>query len=135
MSSRTATRVAKLFREMEKSPGHKFPEKGGRVAAPNRPGVYVIADPRRKVVHVGRTLRRKRGLAQRLKDHLYARSSFTIQYLKKRGDRLRGKFSYRYLEIPDDRIRAFVEAYAIGHLCPAHIGLGRKVKHTRSKKR
>lgn len=38
--------------------------------------------------------------------------------------KLRGGYGFRYLTVKNPRQRALLEAYAIGVLCPAHIGLG-----------
>lgn len=117
-------KVKKLFAKLCTQPICRFPKKRKQLMAPTKPGVYVI----RKsgvVLHVGRTLRGKRGLYQRLKDHLYGSSSFTYKYLKGRGTVLRdGKHTYQSLVVKNTRIRALLEAYAIGTLCPKHIGLG-----------
>jgi hypothetical protein len=88
---------------------------------------------RGKVLHVGGTPRAKRGIFQRLSNHLHGQSSFTnnSQFLKQHGgptlkDRytyVREHCTYRCLAIENDRLRALLEAYAIGHLCPDHIGL------------
>ncbi len=116
--------VRALFTELTRSPLQTFPVLRGRLHAPDRQGVYVIYDPRGKAAHVGRTPRAKHGIAQRLRDHMSARSSFTIQYLKGDGSKLRGKYKFRCLVVKERRRRALLEAYATGHLCPAHIGLG-----------
>ena len=39
-------------------------------------GVYIIYSPNGRVTHVGRTVRGKRGLRQRLNNHLHGASSF-----------------------------------------------------------
>jgi hypothetical protein len=98
----------------------------GHLHAPKRQGVYVIFSPKNRVLHVGSTPRAKNGIAQRLRDHLATRSSFTINYepLKSDGSRLRGGYKFCYLIVRSQRQRALLEALAIGHLCPAHIGLG-----------
>jgi hypothetical protein len=36
---------------------------------------------------------------------------------------VRARCTYRFLIVENDRMRALLEAYAIGHLCPHHIGL------------
>ncbi len=77
------------------------------------------------VLHVGRTLRGQDGLHQRLKNHLHGSSSFTREYLKGKGATLRESgYVYQFLELEDSRKRALLEAYAIGTLCPEHLGLG-----------
>jgi len=101
----------------------QFPQERQQLKAPSEPAVYII----RKgeiVLHVGRTLRGKYGLYQRLKNHLYGASSFTDKYLKGNGATLRKGHTYQFLVVEDARLRALLEAYAIGTLCPKHIGLG-----------
>jgi hypothetical protein len=41
------------------------------------------------------------------------------------GSRLRGRYKFRCIVVRSDRQRALLEAYAIGFLCPAHMGTGR----------
>jgi hypothetical protein len=101
-----------------------FPKRGERLDAPKERGVYVIYDPREKVAHVGATPRGKGGIHQRLTNHLHGQSSFIKKCFKGDGSKLRDGFSYRCLPVEDDRLRALLEAYAIGYLCPKHIGLG-----------
>ena len=60
---------------------HRFPEPRGRIEAPNQQGVYIIYSPSGRVMHVGRTPKGRRGIVQRLGDHLHARSSFTNVHL------------------------------------------------------
>jgi hypothetical protein len=122
--TRTQKKVRVLFKALRDSPKQLFPDKGGRLNVPHSPGVYVIYDPRGRVVHVGATPRGKRGLAQRLKNHLHGASSFVERHLNGRGSRLRLGYSFRCLAVRDGKLRAYLEAYAIGSLCPAHIGLG-----------
>ena len=92
--------------------------------APEAQGVYLIYGPKGRLLHVGRTPRAKRGLAQRLRDHLNGASSFVNQYLGGVGYRLRQGYAYKFLVVRNRRHRAILEALAIGALCPAHIGLG-----------
>ena len=116
-------KVEELFTDLCKQPMHKFPQKRKQLEAPSKPAVYVI----RKgeiVLHVGRTLRGRNGLYQRLKNHLHGASSFTDKYLKGDGAALREGHTYQFLVVKDARLRALVEAYATGRLCPKHIGLG-----------
>jgi hypothetical protein len=94
---------------------------------PDKHGVYIIYSPRGVVLHVGRTLRGKRGLRQRLNNHLHGASSFTIQHLEGNGVQLRGSHRFSFLEIADPRTRALVEAFAVGSLCPKHLGVGENV--------
>ena len=117
-------RVKELFNTLCSQPMLPFPEARKRLVAPSEGGVYII---RRDgtILHVGRSLRGKEGLRQRLKNHLHGSSSFTIVYLKGNGDLLRdSRHTYQCLVVEDTRLRALLEAYAIGVLCPRHIGLG-----------
>ena len=119
-----STRVKELFKELMSQPLQKFPRQRERLVAPKEQGVYVIYNSREKVVHVGRTYRGKEGLHQRLYNHLQGLSSFTANYLEGRGEELRDEYFYRHLEVQDPRLRALLEAYATGQLCPTYIGLG-----------
>ncbi|MGB8276217.1 MAG: hypothetical protein WCF16_13210 [Alphaproteobacteria bacterium] len=116
--------VRALFTKLIGSPLQIFPDFHKKLNAPDRQGVYVIYDPRGKVAHVGRTPKGKGGVAQRLRNHMSGASSFTHHYLNGDGSKLRGKYKFRCLVVDNRRRRVFLEAYAIGHLCPAYIGLG-----------
>jgi hypothetical protein len=116
-------KVKELFKALCKQPMLQFPQDHKKLEATLKPGVYVI----RKgdiVLHVGRTLRGKKGLCQRLRDHLYGASSFTNDYLKGNGAVLRKGHTHQSLVVEDARLRALLEAYATGTLYPKHIGLG-----------
>jgi len=116
--------VAALYGELMEAPLRTFPalwEAG--LDAPVRGGVYVVYNPQGQAVHVGRATSRG-GIAKRLRDHMANASSFTTQYLKGEGGRLRGRYKYRALAVGNRRHRALLEAYATGHLCPAHLGVG-----------
>jgi len=102
----------------------KFPEPRKPLDAVIQQGVYIIRSPKGKVLHVGRTLRAKNGLWQRLYNHLNGLSSFVYQYLNQNGARLREGYTFQYLVVSNSRKRALLEAYAIANLCPEHIGLG-----------
>lgn len=117
-------KVESLFAELVGGELCVFPEHRQPLNAPDTLGVYIIYSPRGRVLHVGRTPRAKGGLAQRLRNHMYGSSSFKYYYLDGDGSKLRGKYKFRYVEVSDGRIRALLEAYAVGHLCPAHLGLG-----------
>jgi len=101
----------------------RFPQLGERLSAPDTHGVYVIYAPRGTILHVGRTVHGKKGLHQRLNNHLHGSSSFAKQFLGGKGSTLRGKHSFAFIEIPSARTRALLEAYAVGCLCPKHLGL------------
>jgi len=47
-----------------------------------------------------------------------------VDYLDARPAELRRGFTYAWIVVPDDRLRALVEALATGRLCPLHIGTG-----------
>ena len=116
--------IRRLFRQLRAARAVPFPKAGQRLTVPDKHGVYVIYSPRGVVLHVGRTLRGKRGLRQRLNNHLHGASAFTIQHLDGKGSKLRGSHRFAFLEIPDARRRALVEAFAVGSLCPKHLGVG-----------
>lgn len=124
MSDREQKQVRTLFGQLVKAPLHLFPKAGERLSAPNERGIYIIYSPRGKIIHVGRTPSGRNGLRQRLSNHLYGASSFTIHYLGGQGSKLRAGYKFQYLSVADDRRRALLEAYAIGSLCPSHLGLG-----------
>jgi len=99
-----------------------FPMPRKTLEASVKHGVYIILGLNGSVLHVGRTVRAKGGISQRLKNHLYGKSSFTKKHLRGNGAKLRGRCKYKYLEVPNPRLRALLEAYAIGKLCPKHLG-------------
>ncbi len=116
--------IKKLFDELCSQPKRAFPKSLQPLNAPSRSGVYIIRKEE-TVLHVGRTLRGKNGIHQRLKNHLYGSSSFTNKYLQGKGATLRGDgYTYQYLVLEEPKKRALLEAYAFGMLCPEHIGLG-----------
>lgn len=117
--------VENLFKELCDQVSQQFPQPKKELNAPLKPGVYVIRKGK-DVLHVGRTLRAKYGIWQRLYNHLHGQSSFTWEYLKGKVDILREGCTYQYLIVKDERLRALLEAYAIGRLCPKHLGLGKK---------
>jgi hypothetical protein len=113
-----------MFLELVNSSPKTFPLLGGRLDAPKKRGVYIIYAQDGDVLHVGSTPWANNGIAQRLRDHMFGRSSFTIKNFDSDGSRLRGSHQYRYLVVDDGRTRALLEALAIGLLCPYHIGHG-----------
>jgi len=119
--------VRALFKKLKRARLRPFPNHGEPVDAPDRQGVYVIHSPRRKnvrtVVHVGRTYRGTAGLRQRLKNHLHGASSFTNEFLKGHGRKLRSGYAFRCLAVRSARRRALLEFFAAGSLCPSHVGL------------
>lgn len=116
-------KVKKLFKALCKQPMWQFPQARRKLEAPLKPGVYIIRKGR-VVLHVGRTVRGRGGLQQRLKNHLHGNSSFTNEYLNGKGDKLRKGHTFQLLVVKNRRLRALLEAYATGKLCPKHIGLG-----------
>lgn len=115
-----------LFDTLMRKTAISFPTARQRLDASTKQGVYVILDTKNRIAHVGRTLRAKNGIAQRLNNHLHAASSFTVHHLKGDGNKLRGKYRFKYIEVRNDRARALLEAYAIAKLCPKHLGLGKE---------
>lgn len=119
--------VRKLFNQLRLAARQPFPVVGKPLVCSRRQGVYLLFDPSGKVAHVGRTTRARAGLFQRLRAHLAGRSSFAIAFLKGRRAKLRRGYSFSFVEVEDARLRALVEAYATGVLCPRHIGTGEAV--------
>ena len=116
--------VKSLFSKLWVQPKQSFPKDRQRLDAPSKPGVYIISKEE-TVLHVGRTLRGRGGIHQRLKNHLHGSFSFTNKYLRGNGAILRKDgYTYQCLKLRDSRKRALLEAYAVGRLCPQHIGLG-----------
>ncbi len=116
--------VKMLFDELRAQPKRSFPQPRQPLDASSKPGVYIVRKGQ-TVLHVGRTLRGRDGIRQRLKNHLHGSSSFTYEYLKGNGATLRKNgYTYQYLTLENPRKRALLEAYAVGTLCPNHIGLG-----------
>jgi len=119
--------VRSYFHRLYRAPRNLFPRSRERLLCSKKHGVYLIFDPRGRVAHVGRTTRARAGIFQRLSAHLGGRSSFVIKFLGNRPSYLREGCSFSFLEIPNARLRALVEAYATGILCPRHIGTGEAV--------
>jgi hypothetical protein len=117
------TTIQKLYKNLTSQKRFAFPEKGKPLNVPCTHGVYIIRKGN-KALHVGRTHRGKKGLHQRLSNHLHGASSFAIKSLGGVGEKLRKDYTYQYLEVKSDRQRALLEAYAVGTLCPVHLGLG-----------
>ena len=119
--------IKKLFKELLRGKLFQFPKNGyvEALGVPNTQGVYIIYNSERDPAHVGRTVRGKNGLCQRLNQHLLGQSSFVDSYsdLKKSGRGLRGRYWFRCLEVPHDRERALLESLATGLICPEHLGL------------
>lgn len=116
-------KTQRLFARLSVQPRIAFPEERQMLDAPRAHGVYVIRKGK-MVLHVGRTTRGQNGLHQRLSNHLHGLSSFTKKYYKGSGSKLRKAHTYQYLQVDNRRLRALLEAYATGMLCPNHLGLG-----------
>ena len=121
---REQDKIGRLLKKLTNSTLQTFPIPRARLEAPTGRGVYVIYGPKGGIEHVGSTPWAKNGLSQRLKDHLAGRSSYTVKCFDGAGEKLRGRYTFRCLEIADGRTRALLEALAIGQLCPRHIGHG-----------
>ena len=119
-------RIKELFENLTNQPRVAFPPPRKLIAAPSTHGVYVIRAADGTVLHVGRTVSGRNGLAQRLRNHINAKSSFVRTYLNGNADILRRSFTFQYIEVEDDRERALLEHHATAWYCPAHLGLGRE---------
>lgn len=115
-----------LFKELIGSETYSFPE-NGKLDISCSLGVYVIYDPDDIIVHVGRALSGKKGLCQRLNNHLAGKSSFVKKYLDKDKFVLRRGFRFKFISIENNRTSALLEYLAIGCLCPLHLGLHQKL--------
>jgi hypothetical protein len=116
--------IKDLFENLCSQPMRAFPQPRQPLDAPAKHGVYIIRQEE-TVLHVGRTVRGQDGLHQRLNNHLHGSSSFTRKHLNGKGATLRESgFTYQFLELEDARRRALLEAFAVGVLCPKHLGLG-----------
>ncbi|MDG4898164.1 hypothetical protein P9272_31995 [Mesorhizobium sp. WSM4976] len=121
--------ILALYDELVSEKLYQFPPKREHLPkeVTSAHGVYIIYGADGQVLHVGKSSRGKRGVFQRLMNHLAGQSSFVNLYFK--GDKTQVRAcGFRFLSIDDARTRALVEAYATGYLCPAHIGLNETVK-------
>lgn len=119
--------IKKLFKKLISNDFHIFPERG-KINVTEKHGVYIIYSPKDEVLHVGNTPSGKKGLNQRLYNHISCIGVFYRKYLKLNNIKMRGTHKFRYLEVKDSRQRALLEAYAAGNLCPFHFGTGEKKK-------
>lgn len=116
-------RVWQLLDALEQAPITPFPRGSESIAVPKKLGVYVIRDPAKSVVYVGRTTRAKNGLHQRLRNHMAGKSALVRIHLNGDASRLRQGFSYQFVEVENDRERALLEHLATAWHCPAVLGL------------
>ena len=122
--SEEAIKIELLFNLLIETTPIIFPQQREKLEAPNGKGVYIIQSKKGTVLHVGNTPRAKYGISQRLKNHMAGSSSFTKVSFDGDGSVLRGSYKFKYLIVNDARQRVLLEAYAIGRLCPKHIGIG-----------
>jgi hypothetical protein len=78
------------------------------------------------VLHVGNTPSGRKGLDQRLYNHITKASVFHREYLSKKNISLRGNYKFKYIEVENARHRALLESLTAGILCPEHFGTGEK---------
>ncbi len=117
--------IEDLFVKLTHSSFFVFPLKG-KINVSEKHGVYIIYSPQNEVLHVGNTPSGRKGLDQRLYNHISCTGVFYEKYLKPNKIKMRGTHKFKYLEVDDNRQRALLEAYAAGDLCPAHFGTGAK---------
>lgn len=117
--------IKNLFAKLISSDYHVFPLRG-KIDLTEKHGVYIIYSPKNEVLHVGNTPSGRKGLNQRLYNHITCTGVFYYKYLKPNNIKMRGTYKFKYLEVDDIRQRALLEAYAAGNLCPAHFGTGAK---------
>ena len=118
-------RIMALLDELNTQALNVFPASRQPLDAPDTQAVYVVRSPDGAVVHVGRTVRGKQGLRQRLKDHLGASSSFSKGFLKGNGAVLRESYTFQFLEVANDRERLLLEYAATVWHGPVHLPVGR----------
>ena len=67
--SRESERIRDLYRQLRRAKLLAFSKSREALDVPDKHGVYIIFSPSRVVLHVGRKIRGKRGLRQRLSNH------------------------------------------------------------------
>jgi len=117
-----------LYKQLIASTVHIFPTRG-KINVSNNHGVYIIYSPEDEVLHVGMTPYGKKGLNQRLYNHISKTGIFYRKYLAPRAISLRDGYKFRFIEVENARTRALLEALTAGQLCPAHFGTGQKVQN------
>jgi len=110
-----------LYDQLLQSKPHKFPTTGP-LDITCKLGVYIIFNSKGVVSHVGNTRNGKKGLCQRLNNHLNGTSSYRKNFLRPRNLSVRNGFTYKLIEISSGRHRVFLESLACGLLCPEYIG-------------
>ena len=117
--------IEDLFVKLTSSKFYIFPIKG-KINVSEKHGVYIIYNPKNKVLHVGNTPSGRKGLNQRLYNHISCAGVFHKKYLEPNKIKMRGTHKFKYLEVDNIRQRALLEAYTAGKLCPIHFGTGAK---------
>jgi hypothetical protein len=113
-------KLAQLLR----SPMVPFPPAGERLDVPDLHGVYIIYDPKGQGSPCRPDGSRETRALPEAQQPPQGASSFVVTALDGKGSVLRDGYKYRRISIENSRLRAFLEAFAIGHLCPDHIGDG-----------
>ena len=120
---REFNKIEQLFNRLIATKPDKFPsEKKLKITCEH--GVYIVYNKQKLVAHVGRTIRGKNGLCQRLNNHIESNSSFAKNYLQKNNLSVRDGFSFCFIAVEDSRQRVLLESYTSGRLCPLHVGTG-----------
>jgi hypothetical protein len=119
--------IKSLFDQLISSDHHLFPSRG-KINITEKHGVYIIYSPQNIVLHVGNTPSGRKGLNQRLYNHISKTGVFYREYLKAKNISLRGKYKFKYIEVENARHRALLEAFTAGNLCPVHFGTAEKKK-------
>ena len=101
--------IKDLFEKLILSEYHVFPARG-KINITEKHGVYIIYNPNNEVLHVGNTPSGRKGLNQRLYNHISCTGIFYEKYLKPDKIKMRGIYKFKYLEVKDIRHRALLEA-------------------------
>lgn len=119
------TEVKDFFEDLLKAQLMRLPSQGPPKVSSNQ-GVYILYSVIGVVLHVGRSIRAKGGVNQRLNDHLKGKGSFTREYAYLSKIELREEVPFRFKEVHDDPKRALVEAFTCRSLCRVHLATGHK---------
>ncbi len=123
-------KIKLLFSLLINSKLHTFPKHGTlKNLVTSRHGIYVIYGKNKKPLYVGRTIYNIGGLQNRLYSHLTNGSTFSNNYLNNKVINLRKNAKFQLIVVNSLRVRAYLEAYAIGVLCPTYIGYGKRIKN------